>query len=311
MDKIKAIMRQSATIGGSRRRNPGIRPGAQQAKGSIVVSRYAGALLRALLVALVISIPSMTLHVVSDDVTQIVALVSFFAAAITFFEYASVYPGLIEFRDAPPYNRIRFTALFAMVTLLSVTALAQLEPSTLSQFVYVLGAMMARSVDIPYSPVRLLVLILPEDAPAARVEALRTAAGIAYMTALIALGYFVVMIRALGWPKAQGSFNVWVNLPTFEPTAGADVVERLRRDAWFNISLGFLLPFLVPVLIKAISVSVSPVTLDSPLTMIWVVTAWAFLPASLFMRGIAVGRIAQMIEDKRRAAGAAEQMLPA
>jgi hypothetical protein len=29
-------------------------------------------------------------------------------------------------------------------------------------------------------------------------------------------------------------------------------------------------------------------------------TAWAFLPASLFMRGIAMGRIAGMIAEKRK-----------
>ena len=30
-------------------------------------------------------------------------------------------------------------------------------------------------------------------------------------------------------------------------------------------------------------------------------TAWAFLPASLFMRGIAMGRIADMIVETRQA----------
>ena len=28
----------------------------------------------------------------------------------------------------------------------------------------------------------------------------------------------------------MGSFNVWINLPTFDPTTGGDVVERLERD---------------------------------------------------------------------------------
>ena len=32
-------------------------------------------------------------------------------------------------------------------------------------------------------------------------------------------------------------------------------------------------------------------------------SAWAFLPASLFMRGIAMGRIADMIREKRRLNG--------
>lgn len=46
--------------------------------------------------------------------------------------------------------------------------------------------------------------------------------------------------------------------------------------------------------------SFEPVSLESPQTLIWTMTAWAFLPASLLMRGIAMGRIAGMIAEKRR-----------
>ena len=310
-----AIMRQFATIGEtiSSAQAPGKVSGATEARGRIVIARYAGALVRAILVAFVIAMPSLILPTVSADTGQIVALIGLFAAALTFFEYASVYPGLVEFRDAPPFNRIRYASLLVTVTMLSIVVLARTDGSTLARFVDVIGAAMARSIDIPYSPVRLLVLMLPETATPAQVEILRTAGGIAYMTSLVTLGYFVVAIRAAGWPTGRGSFNVWVNLPTFDPTAGGDVVERLRRDAWFNIALGFLLPFLIPAVIKAISASFSPVTLSSPQTLIWTVTAWAFLPASLFMRGIAMGRIASMIEAKRRASSdaAEDHLLPA
>ncbi|MFZ1725842.1 MAG: hypothetical protein WAU13_04190, partial [Albidovulum sp.] len=93
---------------------------------------------------------------------------------------------------------------------------------------------------------------------------------------------------------------VWINLPTFDPTTGGDVVDRLQRDARFNIALGFLLPFLIPAAVKLAALAFVPVTLESPQTLIWTMTAWAFLPASLFMRGIAMGRIAGMIAEKRR-----------
>jgi hypothetical protein len=46
-----------------------------------------------------------------------------------------------------------------------------------------------------------------------------------------------------------------------------------------------------------------PLQLTSPQTLIWTMTAWSFLPASLFMRGIAMGRVADMIADRRRAEG--------
>jgi hypothetical protein len=44
-------------------------------------------------------------------------------------------------------------------------------------------------------------------------------------------------------------------------------------------------------------------TFTSPQTLIWTMAAWSFLPASLFMRGIAMGRIADMIREKRRLNG--------
>jgi hypothetical protein len=77
-------------------------------------------------------------------------------------------------------------------------------------------------------------------------------------------------------------------------------VHRLGRDASFNIVLGFLLPFLTPAAVKAAGSLFGAVSLENPQTLIWTVSAWAFLPASLFMRGIAMARVAEMIAAKRR-----------
>ena len=77
-----------------------------------MISRLAGAALRAFFVILLIAAPSLILPGTTTDVSQIVTLVALFGAALTFFEYSSTYPGLVEFRDAPPFNRIRFASLF-------------------------------------------------------------------------------------------------------------------------------------------------------------------------------------------------------
>ena len=276
-------------------------------------SQITGAFVRAVLVMVLIAIPSLMLPGVNSDTTQIVALVALFAAALTFFEYASIYPGLVEFRDAPPFNRLRFLSLFATVLLLSTIVRGQTEPTTLTLFIEALGKKLGASIDVPYSPVRLVVLMLPEDMSLRHIILVRTAAGISYLISLLTLVVFVLVMRLIGWPSRMGTFNVWINLPTFDPTTGGDVVDRLNRDSRFNIALGFLLPFLIPALLKLASMSFTPVTLESPHTLIWTMTAWAFLPASLFMRGIAMGRIARMIADKRRSlnpAGQAE-LLPA
>jgi hypothetical protein len=272
-----------------------------------VISRLAGAVLRAFLVTLLVALPSLMLPGTSSDTAQIVALVAIFGAALTIVEYASDYPGLVEFRDAPPFNRIRFLSLFITVLLLTLIARGEIAPTTLTRFVTAIGALIGAAIDFPYSPVRLVVLMLPPDAGVAKIDLVRTSAGLAYLISLLTLAIFLIFQRVRGWPLGSGTFNVWVNLPTFDPTAGGDVVERLERDARVNIALGFILPFLMPAVIKAATSLFGAVSLENPQTLIWTVAAWAFLPASLFMRGIAMGRIAGMIKEKRRKTTAAEQ----
>lgn len=272
-----------------------------------MIARLTGAVLRAILVVMLVATPALMLPGTTDDSAQIVTLVAIFAAGLVIFEYASSYPGLIEFRDAPPFNRIRFLSLFVTVFLLATMARGQADPTNLTMLVEAVGRLVGHVIDFPYSPVRLVVLMLPPDASVEQIDLVRSSAGIAYLISLITLALFLIIQRLIGWPLGSGSFNVWVNLPTFDPTAGGDVVERLARDARFNIALGFLLPFVVPAVVNAASSLFGSVSLESPHTLIWTVAAWAFLPASLFMRGIAMGRIASMIREKRkRAAKAAE-----
>ncbi len=264
-----------------------------------MISRMTGALVRAFLVVLLIATPSLLLPGMTSDTAQIVTLVAIFGAALIFFEYASSYPGLVEFRDAPPFNRIRFFSLFLTVVMLALLTRGQMVPSELSETVWAIGATVGSAIDFPYSPVRLVVLMLPEDTSVAHIELVRNSAGISYLISLVTLAIFIILQRVQRWPLRNGAFNVWINLPTYDPTAGGDVVERLERDARFNIALGFLLPFLTPAVIKSATSLFGAVSLENPHTLIWTVAAWAFLPASLFMRGIAMGRIAGMIAQKR------------
>ncbi|MDR5654850.1 hypothetical protein [Ruixingdingia sedimenti] len=269
-----------------------------------MLSRLTGALLRAFLVMVLIATPALVLPAASADARQIASLIGLFLGALIFVEYASVYPGLIEFRHAPPFNRIRFLSLFLTVFLLAVIVRGQTEPSQLTLGVERVGAAVGMAIDFPYSPVRLATLTLAPDVSQSDIALIRSAAGLAYLVSLLGLSLFVVILKVGGWPGRRGAFNVWVNLPTFDPTAGGDVVDRLERDARINIALGFLLPFLMPAVVKAISGGIGPITQDSPQLLIWAVATWAFLPASLFMRGIAMGRIADMIREKRRMAEA-------
>jgi hypothetical protein len=271
--------------------------------------RLTGALVRAFLVVVLVATPSLIMPTVSVDAQQTVSLAALLLAALVFVEYASAYPGLIEFRSAPPFNRIRFVSLLATLIVLSLLVRDGVAPDAITLAVRQIGEAVGRAIDFPYSPVRLMTIALAAQQGPAEIDTIRVAAGLSYLISLVMLAVFVVVLRAFGWPGRGGSFNVWINLPTFDPTAGGDVVTRLERDARINIALGFLLPFLAPVAIQAVATGVAPVSLQAPHMMIWVMAAWSFLPASLFMRGIAMGRIAEMLERKRQSRGLAEGRL--
>ena len=266
-----------------------------------MVSRLAGALLRAVLMMVLVLAPSLLVPGLATDAQQTVALVALFVGALTFAEYNSECPGLIEFRDAPPFNRMRFLLLAATLLALSLIERGRFEPNTLTQLVEAVGTLIGQAMDFPYSPVRLATQALIPGAPEADVAAVRTAAGMAYLTSLIALFFFSFQMRMGNWPRRGQTFNVWINLPTFDPTSASDIVARLERDARINIALGFLLPFIAPALARLVMGGIDPAGLLTPHSLIWTMTSWAFLPASLFMRGIAMLRVAQMVRDKRRA----------
>lgn len=277
-----------------------------------MIARMAGAALRAVLVALVIAIPALMLPNIAADATQIVALMAILAAGLTFVEYNSTFPSIVEFRDAPPFNRLRFVTLFVTIFALTAIGKGKTDPTLFTNALASIGAILGNAIDFPFSPVRLVVLMLPSDAPQSVIASVRMAAGLSYLISLIAMTLFLVLVRVLGWPARAGAFNVWINLPLFDPTAGGDVLRRLQRDSRVNIALGFLLPFLIPAVVKAASDLIDPISLENPQTLVWTMTAWAFLPASMIMRGIAMGRVAEMIQEKRRRAYAdAEGMQPA
>ena len=279
-----------------------------------VYPRLPGAILRAILIVLMLVTPSVMLPLSSVDASQIVTLVAIFAAGFTIVEYSASSPSLVEFRSAPPFNRLRFGALLMTVMTLSIIFRETSQASTVTMFLQAAGERIGVSIDFPYSPVRLLLLVMPADMSIAELERARTAAGLSYLISLMSLGIFVILLRLRGWPRQTGAFNVWVNLPTFDPTAGGDVVARLNRDSQINLILGFLLPFIVPAIVQLMTRFIGPIPLDDPQTLIWAVTAWAFLPASLLMRGVALSRVAQMIYVQRKRAyakAAADGLLPA
>lgn len=258
--------------------------------------------------ALLIALPALLLPSTTADGTQIVVLLSMVAALMTFAEYQAQAPSLIEFRDAPPFNRLRFIALFVTVLALSLITRGQTSPTLVTDLLTGVGNSIGQAMDFPFSPVRLMLLAAPETASDVELASIRTHAGLAYLVSLTALVIFVALVRLMDWPIQRGAFNFFVNLPLFDPTTGGDVLWRLKRDSHFNVALGFLLPFMIPAILKLAAGWGSPVNLTDPKPLIWTMIAWSFLPASMIMRGVALMRIADLIEEKRRRAYAQADM---
>lgn len=269
-----------------------------------MISRLPGACFRALLMVVMVLTPLLILPDVDAQISDAMVLIAIFAALFVIVEYGSAYPGLVEFRSAPPFNRVRFITLLTTLVLVSFACADGFESSLMARLILAIGVLLGQSMDFPLSPIRLMMWLLPEGTTLAQAQAVRAAAGLAYLTSLVGLTVFAILIRVRGWPSPTGSFNVWVNLPTFDPTAGGDVVKRLNRDGAVNIVLGLFLPYVTPPLAVFIARSYDVSMLHSDLMLVWVMALWAFLPTSLFLRGIAMRRLALMISQKRRRLGA-------
>ena len=76
-----------------------------------MIARISGAAARGILVALLIATPALMLPDALSDSSQITMLVALIACFLTFIEYNSNFPSIIEFRDAAPFNRLRYVCL--------------------------------------------------------------------------------------------------------------------------------------------------------------------------------------------------------
>lgn len=263
----------------------------------IVRSRAPGAFWRAALVAMMVLLPELLLGRGPGGAPQILATLALLAALFTLVEYAACAPSVIEFRDARPYNRLRVCGLLAAI----LVACAMLRPdwsdTAWAQPFRWLGEEWAELLALPWSPVHLLLDTLPQGADPDLARAVFAAAAAAYGLSLLIVLLFALVVRFRGWPL-RSAFNIWVNLPQFDPTAG-DVVERLQQNALVNVALGFMLPLIAPMVANLLSAPFDGGMLRDPAMLVWVVIAWAFVPASLAMRGLALHRLSVLIAAHR------------
>jgi hypothetical protein len=251
------------------------------------------------MVVVVVATPSLLLPGTTPEEAQLVVLVALTLGLFTAVEYCSVYPALIEFRDAPPFNRVRILSLLVMLVVLSLVAGGGARESSLLLVLNALGVLVGYALEFPFSPLTVVLQTPVGDPPPLSALQVRAMAGLAVFVSVIALAIFSLLLRLHQWPNRSQAFNVWINLPTFDPTTGGDVVRRLVRDSRVNVILGIAATFILPVIGLMAADHVGLSVLSSPTAIVWGIALWMFLPLSMFMRGLAMARIADMIAERR------------
>lgn len=276
-----------------------------------MLSQLFGAVLRAVLVFFVVATPSLTLGHASRADADGIMLLGVIAALFVVFEYSARHPAIIEFRDAPPYNRLRILALF---TILFVLSLLSADHGHLAQFhgpegVFVdfavkvdgFGHSLQQAPSQSANPAQFLPHLFGSTPVHITVtEHVVTMGILALSIALVFLAIFAVVMRLTKWPGRGVALNMWVNLPMFDPTVGSDVTHRLKCDARSNIIWGLGLPLILPAALGMMFAQTGITLTQNGQGLVWVVALWAFLPMCLLMRAMALLRLRHMIKSHQK-----------
>ena len=265
-----------------------------------MINRLIGAVIRALLVLAVVAMPAFLLPNTSRAAQEISLIIGAIAGAFTLFEYASSHPGLIDFRFAPPYNRIRFVTFFVQILSLVFLCRAVSGADSFSADILELADSAVALTMVPLSPVRVAVEVIASDGTEPYRDLLARAAAVSFIITFASFIFFAITLWLFRWPVGRDNFNLWVNLPTFEPSSGRDVERRLFRDGLANILLGIGMPFVIPVIASRAGGWFDPSVLQNYQPLIWGCTLWAFLPASLIIRGAALIKVGWLVKRARR-----------
>ena len=258
--------------------------------------RLLGAIFRALLVVVVAAIPSLLLPSASQGAVEFALIIGGIIGIFTFFEYGSTTPGFVDFRFAPPYNRFRAFTIASQV--LAITLVSRAVELGLSEAVILDWARQAaQMLDFQYSPVAMAIDAILTDSRFSDTTAILLVYSIT-TSFVVGVGLTLVLSLILWvfpWPKDRENFNLWANLPTFQPKDGSNIPRRLRRDAYFNIILGLALIYASP-LLPTLGLDWLTVDLfENNQAMVWAATLWVFIASSLIARAIAMLKIARIL----------------
>lgn len=266
-----------------------------------MIQRLIGALTRAIVLVLIVAAPAFLLPGVSVASQEITLVVAGIGAAFTIFEYASTHPVLIDFRFAPPYNRMRFLVFGAQVIAVVFLCRAHAGQDPFSQGYLAAADRIAAYLDFPLSPVSFGAGIVADRVSPAFGDLVVQAAALSFAVTIVPLVLFGLLLWVMGWPVRRHDFNLWVNLPTFEPVYGAAVARGLTRDGRVNLIAGIAALYLLPFILAQIAGMYGLATEPGYQPVVWGATIWAVVSGSLLIRGLAILKIAHLVSRVQRA----------
>ncbi len=261
-----------------------------------MLTRLAGASVRAALVAATVVVPAVMLPDVSPISAELSILLATIAAAFVIIEYGFTSPSLIEFRFAAPYNRCRFAILVALLLFLVFAFRGAVESTGITIFVTSVGATSFEFWNFAFSPLNSF-LALAHTAGEESLVLLATAASVALSVSAFGVVFLSAVIWRFAWPLGREDFNLWINMPTIDVAVGRDSLPDLRRSALMSLLFGLAFPYLAPQAALAFLGPLEPVSANNSQFLVWLIAIWCFVPAAALLRGMALLRIARLIAE--------------
>ena len=274
------------------------------ADGRRLSARARGAIPRAAVAALLVAAPALVLPQVGVGAVEISLIVALLVSLLVLFEYGATAPALVDFRFAPPANRMRFAvaALAMAPTLAFVWALG--ADGALASALRGAGRALGEALGGPGTPAGFVAEVLRRPAALAPDPAVQAAAALASTAAWVATAGFAAVIWFGRWPGPFDAFDRFVNLPTFEPVTGPDAPGRLAGRALMVMATGFAAPFGALAAASLIVRNYDADAFASPLALVWLLTLWAAAPGAVILRGVALLKLSRLIRAEERGARA-------
>ncbi|SDX96374.1 hypothetical protein SAMN05444336_11530 [Albimonas donghaensis] len=263
--------------------------------------RLQGAAARALAVLVCFSAPAVAMSfrgAEGEGADGVVASLVPAAAAALFvlLEYGARTPSMIDFRFAPPVNRLRFALICAVLGTVTLCEATSGPGGPAAPF-----ANLASWLDFRFSPARMAAESLARPAARGPDPSALAAASAALVASAAATLAALGVILSGRWPRDPERFNPWTNMPTFEPATEGEASARLRRLGAQVVVTALALPIALLVVGRAATTMVDADAFLSPLALTWSATIWAATPGMLVVRGAAILRLARLAERAERA----------